>query len=147
MLKKCKDSFKQKFVLLCKEINNINDIILMKVNQNKWVDIVNLSVIAIILHKMHKKEKLEEIYYGYDMCIKKAKFVMEKKNSDYGNAWITMEYSSIKDIILQKIFRIQNIEKNLLKITNSHDKIQDNYIDVLNYCIFLLIKEKEEKFI
>ncbi len=80
------------------------------------------------------------IYHYYDLYTKKAKFLMIKKNFDYEEAWKIMEVSSMKDIILQKLFRIQNMEKNFLDIKNFYEKIYDNYIDILNYSIFILMK-------
>lgn len=82
--------------------------------------------------------------YDYDKCMRVARIVMEKKNSDYNEAWKAMSFSSIKDIILQKIFRIQGIQRNECLIKKNQNKIKDNYIDILNYAIFILIRNIEE---
>ncbi|WP_041936117.1 hypothetical protein [Blattabacterium sp. (Nauphoeta cinerea)] len=49
MLKKCKFFLNEKLILIFhkKNKNNINDIILLKVYDNKWIDVINLSIIAI----------------------------------------------------------------------------------------------------
>lgn len=79
----------------------------------------------------------------YDQYIKKAKSLMEKKNSDYEEAWKYMSISSIKDLIMQKIFRIQGMEKRFYEVENYAYKVQDNYIDILNYAYFCF--DKNEK--
>ncbi|WP_238523435.1 DUF1599 domain-containing protein [Blattabacterium sp. (Mastotermes darwiniensis)] len=116
--------------------------ILIKIYQNDWVEIVNYSVLAIIIQKKRKIKDFITIVDVYDEYIRKAKLLMEKKNSDYEDAWKYMSISSIKDLILQKIFRIQGIEKRLSEVDNFYDKIQDNYMDILNYAILSLIKMK-----
>ncbi|WP_341654693.1 DUF1599 domain-containing protein [Blattabacterium cuenoti] len=147
ILKKCKFFFKKKLIENSKigKKKDINNIIFLKIKKNKWIDVINLSIIAIFFYKnniINMKMLLikKNIYNYYDLYTKKAKFLMIKKNFDYEEAWKIMELSSMKDIILQKLFRIQNMEKNFLNIKNFYEKIYDNYIDILNYSIFILMK-------
>ncbi|WP_341658873.1 DUF1599 domain-containing protein [Blattabacterium cuenoti] len=147
ILKKCKFFFKKKLIENYKigKKKDINNIIFLKIKKNKWIDVINLSIIAIFFYKnniINMKMLLikKNIYNYYDLYTKKAKFLMIKKNFDYEEAWKIMELSSMKDIILQKLFRIQNMEKNFLNIKNFYEKIYDNYIDILNYSIFILMK-------
>ncbi|AGW86371.1 hypothetical protein K645_2961 (plasmid) [Blattabacterium sp. (Nauphoeta cinerea)] len=88
-----------------------------------------------------KNIKIKDIYNYYDTYGEKAKLIMIKKNCDYKEAWKIMEFSSIKDIIIQKILRIQNVKKNFFIIENFFEKIYDNYIDILNYSVFILMKK------
>nr|QLH94013.1 hypothetical protein [Blattabacterium sp.] len=153
--KKCKFHFKKKFskiylFFINFEKNNIINIILSKIHNNKWIDVINLCIIAIFFHEkniinMNILISMEKYICNnyYDVCMEKAKFIMNKKNLDYGEAWKIMNPSSIKDIIVQKILRIQNIEENSPVIENFSEKIFDNYIDILNYSIFILIKVKK----
>ncbi|BBA17070.1 DUF1599 domain-containing protein [Blattabacterium cuenoti] len=147
ILRKCRTFLKKKLIenLQKKDINNI---LFLKIKNNKWIDVINLSIIAIIFYKKNiinmeifflRKNNID-IHNYYDIYTKKAKLLMIKKNFDYKEAWKIMDFSSIKDIIFQKLFRIQNMEKNLQDINNSYEKIYDNYIDILNYSIFMLIK-------
>ncbi|WP_341657922.1 DUF1599 domain-containing protein [Blattabacterium cuenoti] len=147
ILKKCKFFFKKKLIENSKigKKKDINNIIFLKIKKNKWIDVINLSIISIFFYKnniINMKMLLikKNIYNYYDLYTKKAKFLMIKKNFDYEEAWKIMELSSMKDIILQKLFRIQNMEKNFLNIKNFYEKIYDNYIDILNYSIFILMK-------
>ena len=66
---------------------------------------------------------------------------MLAKNHDYGEAWRLMRVSSYTDIILQKILRTKQIEDNEGKTIIS-EGIDANYMDMINYSIFALIKLK-----
>jgi hypothetical protein len=65
----------------------------------------------------------------------------QRKNHDYGEAWRLMRVSSYTDIILQKILRTKQIEDNEGKTIIS-EGIDANYMDMINYSIFALIKLK-----
>jgi len=87
----------------------------------------------------------------YDQVVKRTKELMYRKNHDYGEAWKEMRITSITDQILVKIYRIKTIEGNKRKLLTSED-IDAQYSDILNYCVFALIKlrtqghcENEEK--
>ena len=61
------------------------------------------------------------------------------KNHDYGEAWRQMRISSYTDLILMKIKRTKQIEDNQ-GITIASEGIDANYLDMINYAIFGLIK-------
>ena len=79
----------------------------------------------------------------YEKYIVTAKSLMENKNHDYDEAWREMRISSLTDLILQKILRIKQIEDNKGKTLIS-EGIDANYLDMVNYSIFALIKMEEE---
>ncbi|AWU39908.1 hypothetical protein DM808_01895 [Blattabacterium punctulatus] len=141
----CRTHFLKKKFLIPKKFCNY---ILIKIDQNNWIEIVNYSVLAGIMIQQKKIDSMLSVSATtiiidvYDQYIKKAKSLMEKKNSDYEEAWKYMSISSIKDLIMQKIFRIQGMEKRFYEVENYAYKVQDNYIDILNYAIFALIKMK-----
>ena len=62
----------------------------------------------------------------------------DARHSDYGEAWKEMRVSSLTDLILQKIFRIKQIEDNEGKTLIS-EGIDANYHDIINYSVFALI--------
>jgi hypothetical protein len=68
-----------------------------------------------------------------------AKILMLDKNHDYGEAWRQMRISSYTDLILMKIKRTKQIEDNKGKTIIS-EGIDANYLDMINYAIFALIK-------
>ena len=74
----------------------------------------------------------------YDKYAAEATDLMKKKNHDYGEAWRDMRVSSLTDLILQKIFRVTQIEDND-GATLVSEGIDANYFDMLNYAVFALI--------
>ena len=64
---------------------------------------------------------------------------MMDKNHDYDEAWRNMRMSSYTDLILMKIKRTKQIEDNKGKTIIS-EGIDANYMDMINYSVFALIK-------
>ena len=86
------------------------------------VDISNDEAMA--LYNKHALEALE---------------LMKRKNHDYDEAWRSMRVSSYTDLILTKIERIKEIE-DLSGETLVSEGIDANYMDIINYAVFGLIK-------
>ena len=81
----------------------------------------------------------------YDQFAKEALDLMKKKNHDYDEAWRSMRVSSYTDLILTKIERIKEIEDleergEQLKVSEG---IDSNYMDIINYAVFGVIKLSE----
>lgn len=110
--------------------------------ENEFVAIVNYCIMAIIQLKETELKELEipaeEAVELYDKYAKEAFELMERKNHDYGEAWRDMRVSSLTDLILQKIFRVKQIEDNK-GATLISEGIDANYFDMLNYSVFALI--------
>lgn len=64
---------------------------------------------------------------------------MLKKNHDYDEAWRGMRISSYTDLILMKIYRTKQIE-TLAGATWVSEGADANYMDMMNYAVFGLIK-------
>ena len=75
----------------------------------------------------------------YDKYAREALELMKRKNHDYDEAWRGMRVSSYTDFILTKIERIKEIE-NLGGDTLVSEGIDANYMDIINYAVFGLIK-------
>ena len=75
----------------------------------------------------------------YDKYAHEALELMKRKNHDYDEAWRSMRVSSYTDLILTKIERIKEIE-NLSGKTLVSEGIDANYMDIINYAVFGLIK-------
>ena len=69
----------------------------------------------------------------------KTKELMYAKNHDYDEAWRLMRISSYTDLILMKLYRTKQIEKNKGETIVS-EGIDANYMDMINYALFGLIK-------
>lgn len=112
----------------------------------EFIGIVNYSIIALIQlelgqseeHSMDKKEA-EMLYDKYAM---QAKDLMFNKNHDYDEAWRNMRINSFTDIILMKLLRVKQIEDHKGK-TFVSEGVDANYLDMINYAIFALIKISE----
>ncbi len=78
----------------------------------------------------------------YDHYAHETLELMKRKNHDYDEAWRGMRVSSYTDLILTKIERIKEIE-NLSGQTLISEGIDANYMDIINYAVFGLIKLKE----
>lgn len=119
--------------------------------EGEFIGIVNYCVIALLLWQAFKSGvKLapaksvneDKIAQEYDQAVKQAFDTMMNKNHDYGEAWRSMRISSMTDLILMKIFRLKQIEDHggATIVSEGPDA---NYIDMLNYAVFCLIKISE----
>ena len=123
-----------------KGIQKISDAI-----NGEYVGIINYCVIALIQIELYDDARIDipykEVEGLYNKYIKQTKQLMEDKNHDYGEAWRDMRMSSITDLILMKVFRVKQIEDNEGKTIIS-EGVDANYMDMINYSVFALIKCK-----
>ena len=111
---------------------------------NEFIGIVNYSVIGLIQIELGVSEQPEDLEYEkvmnlFNKHILASKDLMVNKNHDYGEAWRDMRVSSLTDLILQKLLRVKQIEDNDGSTLIS-EGIDANYLDMLNYAVFALIK-------
>ena len=69
---------------------------------------------------------------------------MLKKNHDYDEVWRAMRVSSYTDFILTKLVRIKEIE-DINGQTLVSEGIDANYMDIINYAVFGVIKLTEKE--
>lgn len=109
----------------------------------EFMAIVNYGIIGLIQLEYGYAEREdmtdEEALANYDKYAQKALELMLKKNHDYDEAWRAMRISSYTDLILMKIYRTKQIEGNGGKTLVS-EGIDANYMDMINYSVFGLIK-------
>lgn len=117
-----------------------------KVNEGitpEFIGIVNYSIIALIQLAKGVADtedvSIAEALQFYDEQAQEALSLMLKKNHDYNEAWRGMRVSSYADLIFMKIFRTKQIEA-LDGKTLVSEGIAANYMDMLNYAVFALIK-------
>ena len=79
----------------------------------------------------------------YNLFMNTTRELMMKKNHDYGEAWRNMRVSSFTDLILMKLLRVKQIEENDGETLIS-EGIDANYMDMINYAVFALIKIEEQ---
>jgi hypothetical protein len=111
--------------------------------RGEFIGILNYCIITLIQLELNNYNQLElkpeeaEGYYNHHAQY--AKTLMEAKNHDYGEAWRDMRVSSFTDMLLVRIMRIKQIEDNK-GTTIASEGIEANYYDMINYCVFALIK-------
>ena len=108
--------------------------------------IVNYGIVALIQleHGFAEQTDMtpEEALAEYDRQAERALQLMVRKNHDYDEAWRSMRVSSYTDLILMKIYRTKEIESNDGRTIVS-EGIDANYMDMINYAVFGLIKLTE----
>lgn len=111
--------------------------------RSEFIGIVNYGIIGLIQLELGYSETadmtVEETMALYDKYAKKALDLMLAKNHDYDEAWRSMRISSYTDLILMKIYRTKQIEC-LDGQTVVSEGIDANYLDMINYSVFGLIK-------
>lgn len=111
--------------------------------RSEFIGIVNYAAMALVQLELKPADQPE---MDHEKALKMyldnvygSKSLMENKNHDYDEAWRKMRISSFTDLILMKLHRTKQIEDNQGKTIIS-EGIDANYMDIINYAIFALIK-------
>ncbi|MBR2380080.1 MAG: DUF1599 domain-containing protein [Paraprevotella sp.] len=109
----------------------------------EFMAIVNYAIVGLIQLDLGYAEKedmtAEKALVYYDKYAKQSLDLMLKKNHDYDEAWRGMLVSSYTDLILMKLYRTKQIEA-LEGNTLISEGVDANYMDMMNYAVFGLIK-------
>jgi hypothetical protein len=105
--------------------------------------LVNYGIIGLIQLEAGYADTVdmtnENALAAYDRYAKTSMELMLDKNHDYGEAWRSMRSSSYTDLILTKLYRIKQME-DLSEGTLVSEGIDANYMDIINYAVFGLIR-------
>lgn len=115
--------------------------------QSEFMACVNYGIIGLIQLSLKSDDvelETEKALALYDENAADVRRLMVDKNHDYGEAWRDMRIPSLTDMILTKLHRIKQIEANDGKTLIS-EGIAANYMDIINYAIFALLKLNEKK--
>lgn len=111
--------------------------------RGEFIAIVNYGIMGVIQHHMGAADSCDLTYETalehYDRYMTETKELMYAKNHDYDEAWRLMRISSYTDLILMKIYRTKQIEDNN-GATLVSEGVDANYMDMVNYALFALIK-------
>jgi len=111
--------------------------------RSEFIGIVNYGIIGLIQlesgEEMPVSLEPDHAIALYNSQFDRVRNLMTAKNHDYGEAWRSMRISSFTDLILMKIYRTKQIEDNLGQTVIS-EGVDANYMDMINYAIFALIK-------
>ena len=109
----------------------------------EFVAIVNYGIIGLIQVARGFADTTdisnEEALQLYDQYMTQTKELMYAKNHDYDEAWRHMRISSYTDLILMKLYRTKQIENHQGQTLVS-EGVDANYMDMVNYAMFGLIK-------
>lgn len=109
----------------------------------EFIAIVNYGIIGMIQLQKGFSDIVDmtndEAIELYDHFASETLQLMIAKNHDYDEAWRAMRISSYTDFILTKLYRTRQIEENQ-GITLVSEGIDANYMDMVNYSVFGLIK-------
>ncbi len=142
-------SMTDQIFIKAQRIRNIEEIGVAKIEEDarsEFIGIINYCALALIQLELEAEEdelpcdRAEALYLAN---LEQAKKLMLDKNHDYGEAWRQMRISSFTDLILMKIKRTKQIEDNLGKTLIS-EGVEANYMDMINYSVFALIKMEFE---
>ena len=109
----------------------------------EFVGLVNYGIVGLIQLERGFADTVDitndEALALYDRHAAEALALMKRKNHDYDEAWRGMRVSSYTDLILTKLERIKEME-DLGGETLVSEGIDANYMDIINYAVFGLIK-------
>ncbi len=112
----------------------------------EFIALINYGIVGLIQLNKGFSDVVDisnaEAMVLYDQYAREALELMKRKNHDYDEAWRSMRVSSYTDFILTKIERIKEIE-NLQGETLVSEGIDSNYMDIINYAVFGVIKLTE----
>ena len=122
--------------------SSVTDQIYIKANRIRSIEVKGVSLIDEGI----RPEFIAIVNYGIIGLIQlelgyadKALKLMLAKNHDYDEAWRSMRITSYTDLILMKIYRTKQIE-SLKGDTLVSEGVDANYMDMINYAVFGLIK-------
>ena len=114
----------------------------------EFIALVNYGIVGLIQLQKGFADyvdiDVEEAMELYDKNAREALELMLRKNHDYDEAWRSMRVSSYTDFILTKIQRVKEIE-DLQGETLVSEGIDANYMDIINYAVFGVIKLREQQ--
>ena len=110
---------------------------------SELIGIVNYGLISLVQLELGYSDVCDitsdEALALYDRKAQSTLELMKKKNHDYNEAWRGMRTTSYTDMILTKIWRTKQIEE-LEGATKVSEGVDANYMDMINYAVFGLIK-------
>ena len=112
----------------------------------EFIALVNYGLVGLIQLDKGFSDAIDinatEALALYDKFAEETLQLMLRKNHDYGEAWRAMRVSSYTDFILTKIQRVKEIEDQG-GVTRVSEGIDSNYMDIINYAVFGIIKLSE----
>ena len=109
----------------------------------EFMAIVNYGIVGLIQLEYGYADEVdmspEKALELYDKNVRMTRDLLAAKTHAYGDAWRGMRVNSYTDFILTKLQRVKEIESNHGKTLVS-EGVDSNYMDIINYAIFAIIK-------
>lgn len=121
----------------------------------EYIGIINYCIMFLIKQEMAKTipndadmtERLSELdsynnemlFEAYKAHVKTIRRLLQKKNTDYGDAWKGMSLYAMTDQVIIRSYRIRRILMNKGEVKVS-EGVTSQLHDIINYCVFGLIK-------
>ena len=121
----------------------------------EYIGIINYCIMFLIKQEMAKTipndadmtERLTELdsynnemlFAAYKEHVKIIRYLLQKKNTDYGDAWKGMSLYAMTDQVIIRSYRIRRILMNKGEVKVS-EGVASQLHDIINYCVFGLIK-------
>jgi len=100
-----------------------------------WLALANYAALAALRlsdgYNQHNIEKSLATLY------QEAQALLERKNTDYGEAWKHLRPLAFVEFILMKLARIRQMDGDLL---HNAPAIRDNLLDIINYAFLFLVR-------
>ena len=113
----------------------------------EFIAIINYGLMGLIQLQIGYADSAditpEKALELYNDKVQTARDLLAAKTHDYGDAWRGMRINSYTDFILTKIQRVKEIEGNSGRTIVS-EGIDSNYLDIINYAVFAVIKLTQE---
>ena len=113
----------------------------------EFIGLVNYGIIGLIQLKHGYADEVDmtndEVITLYTQYMEETLALMKKKNHDYDEAWRQMRVSSYTDFILTKLQRVKEME-DYPEEAKVSEGIDANYMDIINYAVFGIIRLTEE---
>ncbi len=114
----------------------------------EFIALVNYGLVGLIQLEKGFADVIDitpsEAMALYDRYADEALALMLKKNHDYDEAWRSMRVSSYTDFILTKLQRVKELEELNGEAWVS-EGIDANYMDIINYAVFGIIRLSESR--
>ncbi|MDD7530640.1 MAG: DUF1599 domain-containing protein [Prevotellaceae bacterium] len=114
----------------------------------EFIALVNYGLVGLIQLEKGFADVIDitpsEAMALYDRHADEALALMLKKNHDYDEAWRSMRVSSYTDFILTKLQRVKELEELNGEAWVS-EGIDANYMDIINYAVFGIIRLSESR--
>ena len=91
------------------------------------------------IHEGRDVEYVDVLTAAYQAQMDQVRTLLIRKNTDYGDAWKSMSLGAMTDQVIIRVYRIRKILANGGKCTVS-EGVSAQLHDVINYCVFALIK-------